>query len=214
MPLKLSRVVIRNAVEDHVPRSALPRYPQRHKLPPSRYPSLTRPSLHLQGSGSCVKHRSDGAKSSIIFLCNPAQHVIVKASMDIRDKMTAMPQHAREILTSRAAIALMGFLCLGIAFGAGYRWATSTVTAVGYQIASPSMQECVKEALDHSEGIKVSFSHMQQATAVCYQQFHQQGLLGDFYLRRMGFLQQNYADKVILWMVVLLTFSGPWRGCR
>jgi hypothetical protein len=42
----------------------------------------------------------------------------------------------------------------------------------------------------------------------CRLQLFSQGHLDDFQIRRSKFYQQNYADTIILWMVVFITISG------
>jgi hypothetical protein len=44
--------------------------------------------------------------------------------------------------------------------------------------------------------------------SLCYTQLYNQGTLNDFQVRRAKFVQQSYDERVLLWMVVIITISG------
>lgn len=72
----------------------------------------------------------------------------------------------------------------------------------------PSVEECTRAMLNtFSEKPKV-VSAMTEVTDSCYDKIRYQGLLNDFQIRRTKFAIQYSSEIVILWMVVLLTFSG------
>ena len=72
----------------------------------------------------------------------------------------------------------------------------------------PSMRPCVADALKSAAPAPTGFASMQDATDLCYRHLHSQGLLNDFKLRRLKFTQQAYDERILLWMVVVITVSG------
>ncbi len=70
-----------------------------------------------------------------------------------------------------------------------------------------TMSECV-DKLKTTKTVAITLADLQAISNHCYHQIYSQWKLDDFHIRRMAFDQQRYADNVILWMVVLLTFSG------
>ena len=48
----------------------------------------------------------------------------------------------------------------------------------------------------------------EQTLRLCYGKLYLQGQLNEFQVRRFGFQSQHVASRIILWLVVLLTFSG------
>jgi hypothetical protein len=70
------------------------------------------------------------------------------------------------------------------------------------------MRECVPELLHRTVVGRAEFHEYQQAIQLCYSHLHGQGLLSDFKIRRQKFLQQSYDERILLWMVVLITLSG------
>ena len=67
----------------------------------------------------------------------------------------------------------------------------------------PKLSSCVNEIEKDK-----SFVDFYQSTDVCYHQLHSQGLLNDFQIRRAQYSIQYSSNKIILWMVVILTLSG------
>lgn len=72
----------------------------------------------------------------------------------------------------------------------------------------PSMKLCVDDALVKIKSEVVTIDLLSQATQLCYTHLHGQGLLNDFRIRRFKFTQQGYDERVLLWMVVVITLSG------
>jgi hypothetical protein len=72
----------------------------------------------------------------------------------------------------------------------------------------PSMRECVADALKRTGAAAPTVESMKAATELCYSHLHGQGLLNDFKIRRLKFIQQAYDERVLLWMVVAITLSG------
>ena len=72
----------------------------------------------------------------------------------------------------------------------------------------PDLPGCVKSNLAAIQPSKVDNALLKETSAVCYSQIHGQGLLNDFQIRRLKFLQQAYDERILLWMVVGITISG------
>jgi hypothetical protein len=47
-----------------------------------------------------------------------------------------------------------------------------------------------------------------QLSDFCYNQVRGEDLLGDFHVRKLNFIQQEYDSRILLWMVVAITISG------
>jgi hypothetical protein len=71
-----------------------------------------------------------------------------------------------------------------------------------------SMRVCVADAIAKVNSPAATYDGMRQATDLCYAHLHQQALLNDFRIRRLKFTQQTYDERVLLWMVVVITLAG------
>jgi hypothetical protein len=71
-----------------------------------------------------------------------------------------------------------------------------------------SIKQCVNDTFERTKPNIVTNALISEATQVCYSHLHGQGLLNDFKLRRLKFIQQSYDERVLLWMVVVITLSG------
>jgi hypothetical protein len=49
---------------------------------------------------------------------------------------------------------------------------------------------------------------LSQVSDFCYDQVRGEDLLGDFHVRKLNFVQQEYDSRILLWMVVAITISG------
>lgn len=76
------------------------------------------------------------------------------------------------------------------------------------EVEWPSMRLCVADALRLTAAEKTTYEAIQTATDICYRHLHGQGLLNDFKIRRLKFTQQTYDERILLWMVVIITLSG------
>jgi hypothetical protein len=76
-------------------------------------------------------------------------------------------------------------------------------TATEYSLAA-----CVSQNLTLLKLDTVELPLLGSLNKLCYSQLHGQGLLHDFKIRRLKFYEQNYGDRVLLWMVVIITVSG------
>lgn len=59
-----------------------------------------------------------------------------------------------------------------------------------------------------NNGKITDFNSLNMASDLCYKNSYNQVLLRDFIIRRQRYTDQSYLDVVLLWMVVILTFSG------
>ena len=71
-----------------------------------------------------------------------------------------------------------------------------------------SIKQCINDTFERTKPNIVTNALIGEATQVCYSHLHGQGLLNDFKLRRLKFIQQSYDERVLLWMVVVITLSG------
>jgi hypothetical protein len=67
---------------------------------------------------------------------------------------------------------------------------------------------CMQNHMQILGPAKIDASILNQLQEMCFRQLDAQGRAIDFQLRRLAFLQQDYAEHVILWMVVVITISG------
>jgi len=77
----------------------------------------------------------------------------------------------------------------------------------------PSMESCVDEmkrvidpaSIQNLIGRAATIRAVQEA---CYDRGHKQAELNEYQIRRMQFFEQYYDERIILWMVVVITVSG------
>lgn len=67
---------------------------------------------------------------------------------------------------------------------------------------------CQKDALNRINSGVLKMSDLQSASAHCYSDLYRLGMLNDFQIRRMKFVQQTYDERILLWMVVAITLAG------
>jgi hypothetical protein len=70
------------------------------------------------------------------------------------------------------------------------------------------LAECRASALSAIKLEKVDIALMSQVADYCYAQVRGEDILSDFVIRRSKFSQQQVEGTIVLWLVVLLTFSG------
>lgn len=107
---------------------------------------------------------------------------------------------------SYGRLILSGIVGLLIGFGAGR---IEGDLPIPKQPELPSMTECVagtltllgQKSFQTSETLRDARDH-------CYSLIQSQGLLGDFTMRKLNYIQQYRANGVLMWMVVIITFSG------
>lgn len=105
----------------------------------------------------------------------------------------------------------------GLAFGMGCVATLAIVLLLSFRNESnvggralvlPSIADCVSKSGILAREEKLSVSLVKDVQSLCYDQIYGQGLLNDFQLRRLAFVEQAKAETVILWMVVIITLSG------
>ena len=70
------------------------------------------------------------------------------------------------------------------------------------------MRLCTADALSRVNAATLTVDDLRRASDLCYAHMHGQGLLNDFKIRRLKFTQQTYDERILLWMVVVITLSG------
>ena len=73
----------------------------------------------------------------------------------------------------------------------------------------PSITQCTKDTLavlDHDQ--VAGPAALRQALEHCYSLIRSQGLLNDFAVRELTFIQQYRSSAILMWMVVVITLSG------
>jgi hypothetical protein len=72
----------------------------------------------------------------------------------------------------------------------------------------PLISDCVSSSSILTGDGKPTVALFTEVQSMCYDRIYGQGLLNDFQLRRLAFVEQAYSQKVVLWMVVVITLSG------
>jgi len=107
-------------------------------------------------------------------------------------------------LVMRLTSGALACVALGFAIGLGARGeppAQSSTPAV-------SIDQCTNQALSLIKSSPVDVDLLASLRDYCYSRAHGDGLLNDFAIRRLKFLQQAYDERILLWMVVALTMGG------
>ncbi|WP_405233693.1 hypothetical protein [Lentisalinibacter salinarum] len=114
-------------------------------------------------------------------------------------------------LRAKLISAALGAVC-GIAL-LGYFWLTNAAALIdqpaiilGHELQS--IESCSESILASATVAPDTVSSIAETSGVCYDKIRYQGLLNDFQIRRAKFAIQYASERVILWMVVLLTLSG------
>jgi hypothetical protein len=82
--------------------------------------------------------------------------------------------------------------------------------SVGNSYITPlSMTDCETRAKkDAVFGDQLNVDKLNEITSYCYSFLRSQQLLNDYNIRRAVFGEQIYMSRILLWMVVIITFSG------
>jgi hypothetical protein len=67
---------------------------------------------------------------------------------------------------------------------------------------------CEKETLGELRLEKTNFLVLQNTAALCFAKLQDQSYITIFEVNRGKYIEQNYEDRVLLWMVVAITISG------
>ncbi len=71
-----------------------------------------------------------------------------------------------------------------------------------------SIDQCTTQSLATIKSSTVDLDLLLALSNYCYERSHGDGLLNDFSIRRVKFVQQAYDERILLWMVVALTMGG------
>lgn len=123
--------------------------------------------------------------------------------MASRSNSPPKQQLDRRRLFSIVALASVLFIVVGFVIGSN-----KSVGKFDYLYEKFTISDCIVQLEKYSVSEELSLNTIQNYIDICYNQIHSQGLLNEFQVRRAVFEQQNVADNVLMWMVVLLTFSG------
>jgi hypothetical protein len=108
-------------------------------------------------------------------------------------------QRVKELLLATVACAVGIFLAL---------WATRDLSP-GLNLQDlPNLQSCISANLQTLKPQNLQAETLSDLSKLCYDQITYQGRLNDYQLKRMPIVQQYYSNPVLLWMVVIITFSG------
>jgi hypothetical protein len=72
----------------------------------------------------------------------------------------------------------------------------------------PTMMQCISNTLGLLDLKQPSTAALQETGEYCYSVVRSQGLLNDFTVRKLNFVQQYRANGILMWMVVVITISG------
>jgi len=108
---------------------------------------------------------------------------------------------------SKVALCLMLFLVavgliLFVSVKIDMRLIDKNALVLGHEI--PTLNSCIENLYPKFENI----NGFNKASDACYVNLRNQGLLNDFQIRRAKFSLQYSSNKIILWMLVILTLSG------
>ena len=95
-------------------------------------------------------------------------------------------------------------LFIGLAIGFSFQ----DVNSSSYS-ATPSMTQCTSDTLallDLKQPPTPDI--LRQLVDHCYSTLQSQGLLHDFAIRKLNFVQQYRANGILMWMIVVITISG------
>lgn len=108
------------------------------------------------------------------------------------------------IRSNRVPVALVLLVVVLLVFAV----ARESKYALQDSLALPSIDDCVDGRLHEIKDRYVSFDSANRSLDHCYRRILSQGWLRDLEIRKRKFLQQQFADVVLLWMVVGITASG------
>jgi hypothetical protein len=128
------------------------------------------------------------------------QNVHASSSMKSRVQVAfGYPIVCGGLIAASAALLILGGLFFGIgARGTGFETAPMT-----------TMEKCTSDTLtqlrlEQPPDAKV----LRQLVEHCYSMIHSQGVLNDFSIRKLNYVQQYQANGILLWMVVFITVAG------
>jgi hypothetical protein len=72
----------------------------------------------------------------------------------------------------------------------------------------PEYSTCEKEVLGELHFENVNFLVLQNTSALCFAKLQDQSYISIFDVNRSKYVEQNFEDRILLWMVVAITLSG------
>ena len=91
----------------------------------------------------------------------------------------------------------------------GYNLGSFEASLPSYKLHSPpSINSCTNSALELTKPEKLEADTINKLNLICYNTILDQYNLNDFEIRKQKYLHQSYADRVVLWMIFLITISG------
>jgi hypothetical protein len=90
----------------------------------------------------------------------------------------------------------------------GTLWATRNLSPAMNLQELPSVRDCISSNLSTLKFQTLQTDQLRDVSKLCFEQITYQGTLNDFQMRRFPYLQQYNSNPVLLWMVVIITFSG------
>jgi hypothetical protein len=113
------------------------------------------------------------------------------------------------LLVRRIRILPLAFaLATGILIGHFSSAEPSDYTQLSELRVQLDMNSCISSRLAIIAAPQPQKEDLRELTDQCFTMLRSQGLVNDYQLRRLTFIQQFYANKILLWMVVLITLSG------
>lgn len=110
------------------------------------------------------------------------------------------------ILRTVARYVGIGLACAAVGLVVGL----SSRPASPMQTPAPlvSIDQCTAQSLASIKPSTIDIDLLRALSNYCYERSHGDGLLNDFSIRRVKFVQQTYDERILLWMVVALTMGG------
>ncbi len=102
----------------------------------------------------------------------------------------------------------------GLCLVAVFLWTMALMVPAHSAESSPGaalvdqLPKCVQDTIALVKPSPLDIETIDQISSLCYSQLHSQALLNDFQIRKQKFTTQDYEDRIILWMVVIITISG------
>jgi hypothetical protein len=88
------------------------------------------------------------------------------------------------------------------------QWATRGEASPAVYDEAAKVTACQTNAISLTKPEKLDIRVLQQISELCYEEVRRNDILGDFQIRRSNYMEQRYAGKILLWMVVAITISG------
>jgi hypothetical protein len=107
-------------------------------------------------------------------------------------------------------VALGVALLIAIAFALLFAHGSSSKTAEEAVILDEAakLNTCRTNSISLIKPERIDLFLLNQLSDFCYNQVRGEDLLGDFHVRKLNFVQQEYDSRILLWMVVVITVSG------